>query len=100
MFSFLVLIERGKARTGDLVRFLEEIEGRETEVGGAAVALGWVKSHIGIKRNDKADEMAKAEATIRIQGPSAEGNGGGVQAENQGVEEGGKAGEWIWEGEV
>ena len=50
-----------------MVRLLEEIERREAEVGGAAVALGWVKSHIWIKGNKKADEMAKAGATITAQ---------------------------------
>ena len=52
--------KKGKARTRDLKKLMEVLGQRERE--GAAVALGWVKSHIGIEGNEKAGEMAKAGA--------------------------------------
>ena len=55
----------GKARTGDLVRLMEAIGKRESEVRGA-VALGWVKSHIGVHGNEITDEMAKKGAQERV----------------------------------
>ena len=39
---------------------------REGVVGKGAVSLGWVKSHIGIHGNEKADEMAKTGAEKRV----------------------------------
>ena len=47
-----------KARTGDFKRLLEVLEGMKD----ATVALGWVKSHIGIEGVERADEMAKVGA--------------------------------------
>ena len=47
----------GKARTRG---------NRESEVGGA-VALGWVKSHIGIHGNEITNEIAKKEAKKKVE---------------------------------
>ena len=49
----------GKAKLAKLLRTIAE---REAEVGKGAVALGWVKSHIGIHGNEMADGMAKKGA--------------------------------------
>ena len=40
------------------------LEGRE----GTTVALGWVRSHIGIEGNERVDEMAKngAERSVEV----------------------------------
>ena len=68
---------QGQARTRDLKELMEVLGRRERE--GAAVALGWVKSHIGIEGNEKANEMAKAGAERH-------------SAENKKVKEGGEGG--------
>ena len=52
----------GKARTRDLVKLMRTIVERESEAGKEAVALGWVKSHIGIHENEMTDGMAKEGA--------------------------------------
>ena len=41
---------------------MRTIAEREDKVGKGVVALGWVKSHIGIHRNEMADGMAKEGA--------------------------------------
>ena len=48
----------GKARSHHLRKVVDEIAAR----GGGSVKLGWVKSHIGILRNEVADVMAKEAA--------------------------------------
>ena len=48
----------GKARTADFKRLLEVIKGRRD----MTVTLGWVKSHIGIEGNERADNMVRAGA--------------------------------------
>ena len=65
----------GKARTRDLARLMRMIAEREGEAGEGAVALGWVKSHISIHRNEMADGMAKegAEMGARILQVTEEG---------------------------
>ena len=52
----------GKARTRELVKLMKIVKEREEENGKGAVVLGWVKSHIGIRRNEMADEMARKGA--------------------------------------
>ena len=52
----------GKARTRELARLMKTVEKREEEGGKEAVALGWVKAHIGIHGNKMADNMAKKGA--------------------------------------
>ena len=47
------------------MRLMEAIGKREGEVGEGAVALGWVKSHIGFHGNEMADGMAKEGAEKR-----------------------------------
>ena len=51
-----------KARTRDLLKLMRTIGEREEENGKGAVALGWVKFHIGIYGNEMADGMAKKGA--------------------------------------
>ena len=53
---------RGKARTRDLVPLGNEICSRQSLYGPDNVAVGWVKAHVGINRNERADEMAKMGA--------------------------------------
>lgn len=52
-----------KARTKELKEIVEMIAERQGELGQDAVNLGWVKAHIGIEGNEKADERAKAAST-------------------------------------
>ena len=52
----------GKARTRELARLMKTVEKREEEGGKGAVALGWVKAHIGIHGNERADKMVKKGA--------------------------------------
>src|SRR5258705_7584119 len=66
----------GKARTRDLLRLMRTIGEREEENGKGAVALGWVKAHIGIHGNEMADGMAKE---------GAERGGGSLQVTEGGI---------------
>ena len=49
----------GRARTQALARLGQEIKDRENSYGVDNTLIVWVKSHIGIKVNEEADEMAK-----------------------------------------
>lgn len=48
----------GHGRTKDLVEVVDEV-GRRTRMG-LSVHFGWVKAHVGIRGNERADLMAKA----------------------------------------
>ena len=50
---------RGKARTKSLCQLSAAISNWQVQHGPDNVAIGWVKSHIGIEGNERADEMAK-----------------------------------------
>ena len=52
----------GTARTWELAKLMKTVGEREEEDGKGAVALGWVKAHIGIHGNEMADRMAKKGA--------------------------------------
>ena len=52
----------GKARTGDLVQLGKEIRNQQSLYGPDNVTVGWVKAHVGIEGNERADEMAKMGA--------------------------------------
>ena len=52
----------GKARTRDLRKVIQHTRWRQEELGLGAVRFGWVKSHIGIHGDEKADEQAKLGA--------------------------------------
>ena len=49
----------GKARTRDLRKVIQEIRRRQEMLGLGAVRFGWVKAHVDIFGNEKADEQAK-----------------------------------------
>ena len=53
---------RGKARTRDLAQLGNEIRSRQSLYGPDNVTVGWVKAHVCIEGNERADEMAKMGA--------------------------------------
>ena len=66
----------GKTRTRARARLASEITGRSDLYGSGNTLIGWVKSHIGIAVNEKADEMAKKGSKKEKGGDITEG---GVQ---------------------
>ena len=52
----------GKARTGELKSVMKRIKEGKRLLSSKAVSLGWVKSHVEIKRNEEADKKAKLGA--------------------------------------
>ena len=50
--------DRGRGCFRDLVEVVDEV-GRRT-MGGLSTQFGWVKAHVGIDGNERADLMAKA----------------------------------------
>ena len=50
--------DRGRGRSRDLVEVVDEIGRRITK--GLSTNFGWVKAHVGIDGNERADLMAKA----------------------------------------
>ena len=52
----------GKARTRDLRKVVQEIRRRQDFLGPGAVRIGWVKAHVNIFGNEKADKQAKMGA--------------------------------------
>ena len=51
--------DRGRGRSMDLVEVVDEIGRRTTK--GLSTQFGWVKAHVGVDGNERADLMAKAE---------------------------------------
>ena len=54
----------GKARIRDLQSIVELIKERQAAMGPQAITIGWVKAHIGIAGNEKADEEAKRASSL------------------------------------
>ena len=48
----------GRGRSRDLVEVVDEMGRRSTK--GLSTHFGWVKAHVGVDRNERADLMAKA----------------------------------------
>ena len=51
-----------EVRTKDLRELVNEIKRGQGVEGGYTVRLGWVKAHVGIEGNERADQMAKQGA--------------------------------------
>lgn len=64
--------QQGKARTAGLHRAVLELRNRQERLGRDAVRLGWVKAHIGIPGNERADQLAEEGAE---DGPRHHGGG-------------------------
>ena len=58
----------GKARTGELTRVLREVKKREVQRrqsgGSSGVRFAWVKAHVGIPGNERADQQAKFHTRV------------------------------------
>jgi len=54
----------GRARTGELKEFVEEVRRRQENPGPDAVRFAWVKAHVGTQGNEKADQMARSGAEL------------------------------------
>ena len=64
----------GNARTRALAVFISEMDERSRCHGEGAVAIGWVKSHIGIAGNEGADKVAKIGTTRGTDSEVTEGD--------------------------
>ena len=69
----------GKARTGELARVLREVKKREVQRqqsgGGSGVRFAWVRAHVGIPGNGRADQQAKFYTRVAGSGvPTEESN--------------------------
>lgn len=56
---------RRKHRTGVLGNVVLEVRERQRRLGAGAVRLGWVKAHVGIPSNERADALANKGAEKR-----------------------------------
>ena len=54
--------KKKKKKTRDLAHLGQQIRNRQDLYGQDNVAVGWVKAHVGIEGNERADEMAKMGA--------------------------------------
>jgi len=83
----------GRSRTRDLRNVVRQIAQRQRTLGPEAVRFGWIKAHIGIHGNEKADEQAKlgtqepylnspyiTEGALSKHGRRGERRSGGYQA--------------------
>ena len=70
--------KRGVARTRGLVEVVRRLAAIDEEHGGGSAILGWVKAHVGISGNERADEQAKLATEGRDGTAVTEG---GIRAE-------------------
>ena len=54
--------KRGVARTRGLAEVVRRLDAIDEEQGGGSAVLGWVKAHVGISGNERADGQAKLAA--------------------------------------
>lgn len=57
---------KGKARTWDLVRVMQQVKERTDQRGAGAIRFAWVKVHIGLPGNERAGQLAK-EGALRLE---------------------------------
>ena len=60
--AFINAGRRGEAWTKDQVQLGNDICNGQDQYGSDNVTVGWVKAHVGIEGNERADEMAKKGA--------------------------------------
>ena len=61
--------QEGKARTADVRQVVAFIAKREYNRGKGTIGLLWVKAHMGIFGNERADDIARMRATRYCPGP-------------------------------
>ena len=56
-------------RTSGLVRVMQQIRHKTDRLGAGAVRFAWIKAHIGLPGNERADQLAKDGAMREARRP-------------------------------
>jgi len=54
----------GRARTRELKEVVEEVRKRQKNLRPDPIRFAWVKTHVGTRDNEKADQMAKSRTEL------------------------------------
>ena len=62
--SSLLAIHNRHLQTGYVLKFITDYT--HLSISGKTIVLIWIPSHIGIRRNERADEAAKSALTLNM----------------------------------